>query len=164
MQEESFSAKYQAQALLLCRTLVTIRWSPSVPTVVLCLCPCRIHVQPSTYSPSAPEAPTTYKIHESRVDLLFMSMCQGAIFGLMQGLEAGVHRQVIFTGLRVGLYGTILDSFNAEKNRDDAHLGVRVAAAMTTSALGITLANPSGTSEALGSADCKYLQSTAASI
>jgi solute carrier family 25 (mitochondrial uncoupling protein), member 8/9 len=62
----------------------------------------------------------------------------------MQGLEAGVHRQLIFTGLRVGLYGSLLDFYSGHAPRDEAHLSTRVCAAMTTSALGITLANPSG--------------------
>lgn len=62
----------------------------------------------------------------------------------LQGLEAGIHRQIIFTGLRVGLYGSILDLYNKGHTRDEAPLHARVGAAMTTSAVGITLANPSG--------------------
>lgn len=54
-----------------------------------------------------------------------------------------MHRQLIFTGLRVGLYGHILDSFSGTDNRADAPMISRVAAALTTSALGITAANPS---------------------
>jgi solute carrier family 25 (mitochondrial uncoupling protein), member 8/9 len=64
----------------------------------------------------------------------------------MQGLEAGIHRQLIFTGLRIGLYGNILDYFNEGKSREEAHVSTRTAAAMCTSALGITMANPSGMS------------------
>lgn len=64
---------------------------------------------------------------------------------LLQGLEAGIHRQIIFTGLRVGLYSSILDSLNTAPTRDEAPIYTRVGAAVTTSALGITLANPSGT-------------------
>eukprot|EP00892_Ulva_mutabilis_P005272 jgi/Ulvmu1/3116/UM015_0156.1 len=61
---------------------------------------------------------------------------------LFKGLEAGIHRQLIFTGLRLGLYGSILDSFTAT-SRDSAHVGERAAAALCTSAIGISLANPS---------------------
>lgn len=61
----------------------------------------------------------------------------------MQGLEAGIHRQLIFTGLRLGLYGSILDAFTTT-SRDTAHVGERAAAALCTSAIGISLANPSG--------------------
>ena len=67
-----------------------------------------------------------------------------SMLAVMQGLEAGIHRQIVFTGLRVGLYGSILDMYDEGHSRDDAALHARVGAAMTTSAIGITLANPSG--------------------
>ena len=41
----------------------------------------------------------------------------------MQGIEAGTHRQLIFTGLRVGGYGKVLDAILGEgRTRSDAHI------------------------------------------
>jgi hypothetical protein len=62
---------------------------------------------------------------------------------LVQGLEAGAHRQLIFTGLRIGLYGNLLDHLSGEADREKASLTARIGAALTTSAIGITAANPS---------------------
>jgi hypothetical protein len=64
----------------------------------------------------------------------------------LQGIEAGIHRQAIFTGLRVGCYGQLLDAMTGGQDRDKAHVLQRTAAAAITSAVGITLANPSGAS------------------
>jgi hypothetical protein len=62
---------------------------------------------------------------------------------LLQGLEAGAHRQLIFTGLRIGLYGQLLDQLSGEGDREKASVGARIGAALTTSAIGICAANPS---------------------
>ena len=64
---------------------------------------------------------------------------------IMQGIEAGSHRQLIFTGLRVGGYGKVLDAILGEgRARSDAHIVERAQAAAITSAVGIAVANPSG--------------------
>jgi hypothetical protein len=61
----------------------------------------------------------------------------------VQGLEAGAHRQLIFSGLRIGLYGKLLDRLSGEADREKASLAARIGAAITTSVIGITAANPS---------------------
>lgn len=61
-----------------------------------------------------------------------------------QGLTAGLHRQFIFTGLRLGLYEELcrrIASFDPAIS--DSSVAVRTVAALTTSAVGITAANPS---------------------
>jgi hypothetical protein len=61
-----------------------------------------------------------------------------------QGLEAGIHRQFVFTGLRLGCYSHILHAVSGGKDRSDAGMGSRIVSALATSALGISLANPAG--------------------
>ena len=58
----------------------------------------------------------------------------------MQGLTPGLHRQFIFTGLRLGLYEHVRDMIAG--SHEEASVGGRIAAALCTSALGITVANP----------------------
>lgn len=60
---------------------------------------------------------------------------------IMQGLIPGLHRQFIFTGLRLGLYEHVRDLFAG--SHTEASITGRIAAALCTSALGITAANPS---------------------
>lgn len=58
---------------------------------------------------------------------------------MQQGLTPGIHRQVIFTGLRLGLYDHVKDVIAGEM---ESSFAGRVAAALLTSAVGITAANP----------------------
>ncbi|KAL0051555.1 hypothetical protein WJX82_009741 [Trebouxia sp. C0006] len=57
-----------------------------------------------------------------------------------KGLVPGLHRQLLFTGLRLGLY----DAIKGALATDGQELSVpkKVAAALCTSAIGITFANP----------------------
>lgn len=58
----------------------------------------------------------------------------------VQGLTPGLQRQFIFTGLRLGLYEHVRNMFADDQGHTG--LGGRIAAALMTSALGITVANP----------------------
>ena len=59
---------------------------------------------------------------------------------MLQGLTPGLQRQVVFTGLRLGLYEHVRNMFADQQGH--VGLGGRIAAALMTSALGITVANP----------------------
>ena len=52
----------------------------------------------------------------------------------------GLHRQVLFTGIRLGLYGRVKDMMSG--GAGETPLYAKVAAALCTSAVGITVANP----------------------
>ena len=58
----------------------------------------------------------------------------------LQGFVPGIHRQLLFTGLRLGLYDAIKNALAADGQ--ELTLPKKVAAALCTSAIGITFANP----------------------
>eukprot|EP00356_Strombidium_inclinatum_P002753 CAMPEP_0170479160 /NCGR_PEP_ID=MMETSP0208-20121228/487_1 /TAXON_ID=197538 /ORGANISM="Strombidium inclinatum, Strain S3" /LENGTH=130 /DNA_ID=CAMNT_0010751509 /DNA_START=179 /DNA_END=568 /DNA_ORIENTATION=+ len=62
---------------------------------------------------------------------------------LYKGLTAGIHRQVIFSGIRVGLYTPVRDSIAGPlEPGQHASLLTKMLAAIVTGAIGITIANP----------------------
>ena len=67
---------------------------------------------------------------------------------LFSGLAPALHRQLINASLRVGLYGHIAALFRASPPpgtaATDVPLGTKVAAALASGAIGITVANVSG--------------------
>ncbi len=58
---------------------------------------------------------------------------------LWKGLSAGLQRQVIFAGLRIGFYSTIRDRI---VGKGEATLGKRVLAGLVTGGFGIIVASP----------------------
>ena len=58
----------------------------------------------------------------------------------LQGWVPGLHRQVLFTGIRLGLYERVKDVLSG--GASETPLYAKVAAALSTSAVGITVANP----------------------
>lgn len=58
----------------------------------------------------------------------------------MQGLVPGLHRQLLFTGLRLGLYDVIKGALASEN--EELSVSKKIGAALCTSAIGITFANP----------------------
>ncbi|KAK9830971.1 hypothetical protein WJX81_004075 [Elliptochloris bilobata] len=61
---------------------------------------------------------------------------------LWNGLEAGLHRQFLFGGIRIGLYEPVKRLFMGEKATGEAPLYLKIAAGLTTGALAIMIANP----------------------
>jgi solute carrier family 25 uncoupling protein 8/9 len=62
---------------------------------------------------------------------------------LYKGIVAGVHRQILFAGLRVGLYLPVRDAICGPlKDGQNPALYQKALAALTTGAIGITVANP----------------------
>ena len=60
---------------------------------------------------------------------------------LWNGIGPGIHRQVLFGCLRIGLYEPIKDLY-VGKELGDVPLHLKVAAGLTTGAVGITIASP----------------------
>lgn len=63
-----------------------------------------------------------------------------------KGWAPGIHRQVIFTGVRLGMYEkgkAMLAGSNDPEAKAQLSLGKKIAVSLGTSGLGITLANPS---------------------
>ncbi len=64
------------------------------------------------------------------------------ITSLWKGVFAGMQRQSINAGIRVGIYPTIRDLYMGKKKNKEPSFIIRVLAAMTTGAIGITVACP----------------------
>ncbi|KAG2492315.1 hypothetical protein HYH03_009267 [Edaphochlamys debaryana] len=61
---------------------------------------------------------------------------------LWKGLEPGLHRQCLFGGLRIGLYEPVRNLYVGKDFKGDPPLHLKVAAGLTTGALGISVASP----------------------
>lgn len=61
---------------------------------------------------------------------------------LWKGLEPGLHRQCLFGGLRIGLYEPVRNLYVGKDFKGDPPLHLKVAAGLTTGALGICVASP----------------------
>ncbi|KAL7248467.1 hypothetical protein ACSBR2_003239 [Camellia fascicularis] len=61
---------------------------------------------------------------------------------LWKGIVPGLHRQCLFGGLRIGLYEPVKTLYVGDNFVGDVPLSKKVLAALTTGALGITIANP----------------------
>ena len=60
-----------------------------------------------------------------------------------RGIVAGLHRQIIFSGIRVGLYTPVRDAISGPlPEGTNPSLLTKMAAAIITGAIGITIANP----------------------
>ena len=54
-----------------------------------------------------------------------------------------MHRQFIFTGIRLGLYDEVKQLFAASHHGEEEPVAAKVASALAVSAIGIAAANPS---------------------
>ena len=62
---------------------------------------------------------------------------------LYNGLSAGLQRQIVFAGLRIGLYVPVRNMIAGElKPGENPTLGVKILAALCTGCIGICVANP----------------------
>ncbi|GBG72627.1 hypothetical protein CBR_g12201 [Chara braunii] len=64
------------------------------------------------------------------------------VASLWKGLVPGLHRQCLFGGLRIGLYEPVKQLYVGKDHVGDVPLVKKVAAALTTGAIGITVASP----------------------
>jgi solute carrier family 25 uncoupling protein 8/9 len=61
---------------------------------------------------------------------------------LWKGIEPGLHRQCLFGGLRIGMYEPVRNFYVGKEHKGDPPLHLKIAAGLTTGALGITVASP----------------------
>jgi len=61
---------------------------------------------------------------------------------LWKGITPGIHRQVLFGGLRIGMYEPVKNFYVGEDHVGDVPLQLKIAAGLTTGALGIMVASP----------------------
>jgi len=61
---------------------------------------------------------------------------------LWKGLEPGLHRQVLYGGLRIGLYEPVKQVIVGKDHKGDVPLLGKIAAGLATGALAITVASP----------------------
>ena len=61
---------------------------------------------------------------------------------LWKGIFAGLQRQFLFAGIRIGIYPSVRDFYMGSNIGKEPSFGTRVIAAMTTGAIGITVACP----------------------
>ncbi|KAG6603605.1 mitochondrial uncoupling protein 1-like [Cucurbita maxima] len=61
---------------------------------------------------------------------------------LWKGIVPGLHRQCVYGGLRIGLYEPVKTFYVGSDFVGDVPLSKKILAALTTGALGITIANP----------------------
>ena len=61
---------------------------------------------------------------------------------LWKGITPGIHRQILFGGLRIGLYEPIKNLYVGKDHVGDVPLHLKIAAGMTTGGLGIAVASP----------------------
>lgn len=61
---------------------------------------------------------------------------------LWKGLEPGIHRQVLFGGLRIGMYEPVKNLIVGKDHQGEVPLHLKIAAGLTTGALGIMVASP----------------------
>lgn len=68
-----------------------------------------------------------------------LAVCASCTKVWVQGLEAGVHKQILYTGFRLGLYDW-LTGFSGD---EEVSMPYKIACASMTTGIGIMLANPS---------------------
>lgn len=61
---------------------------------------------------------------------------------LWKGIEPGMHRQCLFGGLRIGMYEPVRNFYVGKDHVGDIPLHLKIAAGLTTGALGICVASP----------------------
>eukprot|EP00245_Coleochaete_scutata_P017764 TRINITY_DN887_c0_g1_i1.p1 TRINITY_DN887_c0_g1~~TRINITY_DN887_c0_g1_i1.p1 ORF type:complete len:337 (-),score=53.47 TRINITY_DN887_c0_g1_i1:609-1547(-) len=61
---------------------------------------------------------------------------------LWKGIVPGLHRQCLFGGLRIGLYEPVKNLYVGKDHQGDIPLLTKIAAGLTTGAIGITVASP----------------------
>jgi solute carrier family 25 uncoupling protein 8/9 len=64
------------------------------------------------------------------------------VLSLYKGLSAGLQRQVVFASLRIGLYEPVKQFYVGKDHTGPISVFTRILAALTTGAIGITVANP----------------------
>ena len=61
---------------------------------------------------------------------------------LYKGLSAGLQRKMVFASLRIGLYEPVKQLYVGKDHQGPISIFTRILAALTTGAVGISIANP----------------------
>lgn len=69
-------------------------------------------------------------------------IAEEGVLSLYKGLSAGLQRQVVFASLRIGLYEPIKQFYAGKDHVGPISFFIKISAALTTGAIGITVANP----------------------
>ena len=69
-------------------------------------------------------------------------LAEQGILSLYKGLNAGLQRQMVFASLRIGLYEPVKQMYVGKDHVGPISVFYRIAAALTTGAIGISIANP----------------------
>jgi solute carrier family 25 uncoupling protein 8/9 len=69
-------------------------------------------------------------------------IAEEGIQSLYKGLSAGLQRQIVFASLRIGLYEPIKRIYVGKDHTGPIPAYIKILAALTTGAIGITVANP----------------------
>lgn len=64
------------------------------------------------------------------------------VLSLFKGLNAGLQRQMVFASLRIGLYEPVKQLYVGKDHVGPISVWYRILAALTTGAIGISIANP----------------------
>lgn len=64
------------------------------------------------------------------------------VLSLFKGLNAGLQRQMVFASLRIGLYEPVKQLYVGKDHVGPISIWTRILAALTTGAIGISIANP----------------------
>lgn len=90
---------------------------------------------------AAGEAPTQVK-YQGMIGTIGTIAKEEGAGALWKGLVPGLHRQCLFGGLRIGLYDPVKTLFVGKDFEGPVPLHKKIAAALTTGAIGIAIANP----------------------
>lgn len=69
-------------------------------------------------------------------------VAEEGVTALWKGIVPGIHRQILFGGLRIGLYEPVKKFYAGEGFEGEVPLRLKIAAGLTTGALAITIASP----------------------
>ncbi|KAK9785262.1 hypothetical protein WJX73_005333 [Symbiochloris irregularis] len=129
---------HQPKSTLLSSFVLTGYCACIAETITLPLDTAKVRLQLQNIAGGGPGGITKYRGPFGTLSTIIREEGASAPF---KGLIPGLHRQFIFTGLRLGLYEHVRDAIAG--SHEDASVWGRIAAALCTSALGITVANPS---------------------
>lgn len=80
--------------------------------------------------------------YKNMIDCFIKVSKEEGISALFKGLSAGVQRQIVFAGLRIGYYPMVRDFYTSEKDPLKIPLYVKMLAGLTTGTFAIIIASP----------------------
>eukprot|EP00271_Cylindrocystis_brebissonii_P012819 TRINITY_DN32324_c0_g1_i1.p1 TRINITY_DN32324_c0_g1~~TRINITY_DN32324_c0_g1_i1.p1 ORF type:complete len:308 (-),score=48.49 TRINITY_DN32324_c0_g1_i1:722-1645(-) len=99
----------------------------------------RLQLQGGGGGAGVPPAAAKYKGLIGTIGTIAKEEGPGALW---KGLTPGLHRQILFGGLRIGLYEPVKSLYVGKDFQGDVPLYKKIAAGLTTGAIGIAIANP----------------------